>query len=76
AQVAQRGPGRFEVRVVPIAGSDLQALTAQILANVDRYYGPGQTVSIRVVDAIPRTAAGKVKNSVIEPDDSAPTPTP
>ena len=76
AQVAQRGPGRFEVRVVPIAGSDLQALTAQIRANVDRYFGPGQAVSVRVVDAIPRTAQGKVKSSVIDPDDSASTSTP
>ena len=70
AQVAQRGPGRFEVRVVPLAGADLQALTAQIRANVDRYFGPGQAVSVRVVDAIPRTAHGKVKNSVIDPDHS------
>jgi phenylacetate-CoA ligase len=70
AQVAQRGPGRFEVRVVPTAGSDLQALTAQVRANVDQYFGPGQAVSVRVVDAIPRTATGKVKSSVIDPDDS------
>ena len=76
AQIAQQGPGRFEVRVVPIAGSDLQALTAQIRANVDRYFGPGQAVSVRVVDAVPRTAVGKVKNSVIDPDDFAPTSTP
>jgi phenylacetate-CoA ligase len=76
AQIAQRGPGRFEVRVVPIAGSDLQALTAQVRANVDRYFGPGQAVSVRVVDAIPRTATGKVKNAVIDPDDFGPTSTP
>jgi phenylacetate-CoA ligase len=76
AQIAQRGPGRFEVRVVPLAGSDLQALTAQIRANVDRYFGPGQDVSVRVVDAIPRTARGKAKNSVIDPDNSVSTSTP
>ena len=75
AQIAQRGPGRFEIRVVPIAGSDLQALTAQIQANVDRYFGPGQVVSVRVVDAIPRTAQGKVKNAVFDPDDFVPMPT-
>ena len=75
AQIAQRGPGRFEVRVVPIAGSDLQALTAQILANVDLYFGPGQVVSVRVVDAIPRTATGKLKNAVIDPDYFVPTST-
>ena len=76
AQIAQRGPGRFEVRVVPTAGFDLQALTTQIRANVDRYFGPGQVVSVRVVDAIPRTAAGKVKNVVMDPDDFVPTSTP
>ena len=75
AQIAQRGPGRFEVRVVPIAGSDLQALTAQIRTNVDRYFGPGQVVSVCVVDAIPRTATGKLKNAVIDPDDFVPTST-
>jgi phenylacetate-CoA ligase len=73
AQVAQRGPGRFEVRVVPIACADLQALTAQIRANVDLYFGPGQVVNVRVVDAIPRTAEGKLKNAVIDPDDFVPT---
>ncbi len=62
--------------MVPLAGSDLQALTAQIRANVDRYFGPGQAVTVRVVDAVPRTAAGKVKNSVIDPDECAPTSAP
>ena len=76
AQIAQRGPGRFEVRVVPIAGFDLQSLTAQIRANVDRHFGPGQAVNIRVVDAIPRTVDGKLKNVVIDPDDIVPTSTP
>ncbi len=76
AQIAQRGPGRFELRVVPMAGADLQVLTAQIRANVDRFFGPGQAVSVRVVDAIPRTADGKMKNSVIDPDDFVPAPAP
>jgi phenylacetate-CoA ligase len=76
AQIAQRGPGRFEVRVAPTAGADLQTLTGQIRANVDRYFGPGQVLSVRIVDAIPRTAAGKLKNSVIDPDDFVPTSTP
>jgi phenylacetate-coenzyme A ligase PaaK-like adenylate-forming protein len=76
AQIAQRGPGRFEVRVVPTAGRGLPALTAQIRANVDLYFGPGQVVTVRVVDAIPRTAQGKAKSAVIDPDDfiSASTP--
>jgi phenylacetate-CoA ligase len=73
SQIAQRGPGRFEARVVPRAGFDLQALTAQILANVDTYYGPGQDVSVRIVDAVPRTATGKLRSAVIDPDDVVPT---
>lgn len=77
AQVAQRAPGRFEVRVVPTAGADLQALNAQIRANVDLYFGPEEAVTVRVVDAIPRTPEGKLKNAVIDPDvppASAPMP--
>lgn len=73
SQVAQRGPGRFEARVAPAPGCDLQALTAQIRANVDHYYGPGQDVSVRVVSAVPRTAAGKLRSSMIDPDDLVPT---
>ena len=69
------GSGRFEVRGVPIAGSDPQALTAQIQANVDHYFGPGQVVSVRVVGAIPRTAEGKLKDVVFDPDDFVLTPT-
>jgi phenylacetate-CoA ligase len=75
AQIAQRGHGRFEVRVVPAAGFDLQALTAQARTNIDRLFGPGQDVMVRVVDAIPRTAAGKLKSSMIDPDDSVSTST-
>jgi phenylacetate-CoA ligase len=73
SQVAQRQPGRFEVRVVPAADCDLQALTAQIRKNVDHYYGPGQAVDVRVLDAIPRTASGKLKSTVVDPDSSVPT---
>ena len=76
AQIAQRGPGRFEVRVVPAAGFDLQALTAQIRTNVDRYFGAGQVVSVCVVDVIPRTATGKLKSAVIDPGDFVATSTP
>lgn len=75
AQIAQRGPSRFGVRVVPAVGSDLQALTAQIRTNVYRYFGPGQVLNVCVVDAIPRTATGKLKNAVIDPDDFVPTST-
>lgn len=71
AQIAQRAPGRFEFRVVPMAGTDLEAVNAQVQANMDRYFGPGQVVNVRVVDAIPRTAEGKVRNAVFDPDDDA-----
>jgi len=40
------------------------------------HFGPGQAVNIRVVDAIPRTVDGKLKNVVIDPDDIVPTSTP
>ncbi|TVZ04479.1 phenylacetate--CoA ligase family protein [Trebonia kvetii] len=76
AQVAQLAPGRFEVRVVPAARLDLQAATAQVQANVDRYFGPGQAVTVRVVDTIPLTGQGKARNSVIDPDDVVPTSAP
>jgi phenylacetate-CoA ligase len=75
SQIAQRAPGRFEVRVVPTAGFDPQALTAQIRTNVDRYFGLGQVVSVCVLDAIPRTATGKLNSTVIDPGDFAPTST-
>ena len=52
---------------------DLQTLTAQIRKNVDHYYGPGQTVDVRVLDAIPRTASGKLKSTVVDLDNSVTT---
>jgi hypothetical protein len=66
--------GSTRVRVVP-AGFDLQALTAHVRTNIDRLLGPGQVVSACVVDAIPRTATGKLRSPVIDPDDFVPTST-
>ena len=61
---------------MPAAGFDLQALTAQTRTNIDRLFGPGQAVNVCVVDAIPRTATGKLKSSVIDPGDSVSTSMP
>jgi phenylacetate-CoA ligase len=75
SQIAQREPGRFEVRVVPAAGFDLPMVIAQTQASADRFFGPGQTTSVRVVDAIPRTASGKLRSAIIDNDDAVPAST-
>jgi phenylacetate-CoA ligase len=53
-QVAQLAPGRFEFRLVPITGSDLAAAQEQAPQNVDKYFGPRQTVTSKIMDHIPR----------------------
>ncbi|WP_216870821.1 hypothetical protein, partial [Modestobacter excelsi] len=68
-QVAQLAPGRFEFRLVPTSGSDLTAVQAQARRNVDELFGPGQTVTFRVLDHIPRPPSGKLKPAVRVPDD-------
>jgi phenylacetate-CoA ligase len=65
AQIAQLGQGRFEIRMVPADGYDLDAGKARALRNVERLIGPGQQVSFRVLDRIPRTAGGKLKPAVV-----------
>ena len=65
-QIAQLAPGHFEVRVVPTPTSDLHRLQAQVLRNVDRYFGTGQTVTFSVLERIPRSRSGKLKPSVVE----------
>ena len=72
-QVAQLAPGRFEFRLVPSAGTDLVAVQDQARKNVDKYFGPGQTVTFRVLDHIPREASGKLKTA-IRVTDGRPTP--
>jgi phenylacetate-CoA ligase len=67
-QVAQFAPGRFEIRVVPADHADIAAVQAQALRNVDKYYGPGQTVTFRVMDCIPRARSGKFKPAIILTD--------
>ena len=66
-QVAQLAPGRFEFRLVPANGSDLTATEAQARQNVDKYFGPGQTVTFRVLDHIPREPSGKLKPTIRVP---------
>ncbi len=67
-QIAQRAPGRFEVRVAPGDGYDAVRVEKTLRHNVERYFGPGQELGIVVVDAVPRTKAGKVKTAVVEND--------
>jgi phenylacetate-CoA ligase len=69
AQIAQLAPGRFEVRMVPTPTSDLRRLRAQVLRNVERYFGTGQTVTFRVLERIPRSRSGKLKPAVVEDQD-------
>jgi phenylacetate-CoA ligase len=64
AQVAQLAPGRFEFRLVPTTGSDIAAAQQQALQNVDKYFGPHQTVTFRILDHIPREPSGKLKAAV------------
>ncbi|WP_407443770.1 phenylacetate--CoA ligase family protein [Rhodococcus sp. (in: high G+C Gram-positive bacteria)] len=67
-QIAQRAPGRFEVRVAPGAGYDAAHVENTLRRNVDRYFGPGQDLTIVAVGAVPRTAAGKLRTAVVEDD--------
>ena len=76
SQIAQLAPGRFEIRVVPSANADLPAVEAAARESVEKYYGSGQTLTIRVMERVPRTAGGKLKAAVIAPDDTFPEDTP
>jgi phenylacetate-CoA ligase len=63
-QVAQLAPGRFEFRLVPTPSTDLIEVQEQARKNVDRYFGPGQTVTFRVLDHVPREPSGKLRAAV------------
>lgn len=63
-QVAQLSPGHFEFRLVPTADSDIAAAQRQALKNVDKYFGPRQTVTFRIMDHIPREASGKLRPAI------------
>ncbi len=66
-QVAQLAPGHFEFRLVPTPDTDLDATRSQACTNVDHYFGPGQTVTFRVLDSIPRQPSGKLKPAIRVP---------
>ncbi len=71
-QIAQMAPGRFEIRMVPTVGSDIPATQERARRNVDRYFGPGQVVTFRVMDSIPRGPSGKLKAAVLLSPDGQP----
>jgi phenylacetate-CoA ligase len=66
AQIAQLSRGRFEVRVTPAADFQADAVAATVRRNVERLIGTDQTVTVRVLDRIPRTGGGKLKSAVVE----------
>ncbi|WP_326600930.1 phenylacetate--CoA ligase family protein [Rhodococcus sp. PD04] len=66
AQIAQLAPGRFEIRMVPGVGFDAERIEQQYRRNVERLFGPGQELRVVTLDAVPRTASGKLKTAVVE----------
>lgn len=65
AQVVQLAPGRFEFRLAPSASCDLAATQRHALHNVERFFGPGQTVTFRIMERIPRSPSGKLRSSIV-----------
>lgn len=68
AQIVQRAPGRFEIRVVPGPGFDAAASESLARNNVERLIGPGQALRFSTVDRIPRSRNGKLKPVLLEDD--------
>lgn len=66
AQIAQLRPGVFELRVVPGEGFSAARTAAHARRNVGRQFGPGQQVSVRVLERLPRPPSGKLKTAVVE----------
>lgn len=64
-QVAQLAAGRFEIRLVPTATSDLPAVQRHALRNVEEFFGPGQHVTFQVLEMIPRSPSGKMKSAIV-----------
>jgi phenylacetate-CoA ligase len=65
SQVVQLAPGHFEFRFVPSSSTDLLAAEERARESVDKYFGPGQTVSFKVMEKIPRGPSGKLKAAVL-----------
>jgi phenylacetate-CoA ligase len=74
AQVLQRAPGRFEIRMVPGVGFDQQATEARARLNLDRLIGPGQQLTFEAMDRIPRASSGKFKPVAVLPDSPSSPP--
>jgi phenylacetate-CoA ligase len=68
AQIAQLARGRFEIRMVPAEGYDIDAGKARALRNVERLIGPGQEVTFCTLESIPRSASGKLKSAIVVGD--------
>lgn len=60
SQVAQVGPGRWQIRVVPMQGFD-EAERNRIIDNVRRLVDAKLVVSVALLDEIPRTETGKYR---------------
>lgn len=65
-QVVQLAPGRFEFRMVPMAGFDVGPAQAQALRNIEHYFGSGQETTFRVLEQIPRSPSGKLKSAIVD----------
>lgn len=64
AQIAQLAPGCFELRLVPSGGTDLGATRKYLRGSIDEHFGPGQTISVKIMDHIPRGPSGKLKPAI------------
>lgn len=58
-QVRQLALDHLEVLIIPVTGEDRTALAARVQSRLSAAVGPGVTISVRCVDAIDRTPAGK-----------------
>lgn len=72
AQIVQIAAAAVVVRVVPATGWGERHRDALRAALADRL-GPAMVITVETVDALPRTAAGKLRAVVRELDDSAAT---
>jgi phenylacetate-CoA ligase len=63
-QVVQRSLSHFAIALVAWPGCDRESLEARLAAKFAGLLGDGTTVEVALVDDLPRTAAGKVRNVV------------
>jgi phenylacetate-CoA ligase len=60
-QFVQHRPGVFEIRMVPGDGYDRAAVEALARQNLRMMGGPGDTLTFTEVEALPRSASGKLR---------------